>query len=267
MRGRLSKVQHPGGSSTYSSPRPNNHPGVKHLVLADVHANLPALEAVLDRETDWDEVLFLGDAVGYGPHPDEVLDLLSTLAGTFVMGNHDRKILDSPTGEPDTPAQAVDQWTRERLSPANRQFLEGFVDERHMDTPDGILRLHHGDFPCVEADADWDGRGWPDTSPAVYGDLAARYDEPTVLFGHSHVQFELEADGTHFVNPGSVGQHRLGQIAACYAVLEDGEFRLDAVEYDAGPTAEAMDALPLDGEYVEGRKRVYEEGVLPHPMR
>ena len=82
---------------------------MKYLILADVHANLPALEAVLDHETDWDEVLFLGDAVGYGPHPDEVLDLHSALPGTFVMGNHDRAILDPPDVEPNTPAAAFNQ--------------------------------------------------------------------------------------------------------------------------------------------------------------
>lgn len=240
---------------------------MKYLILADVHANCPALEAVLDRETDWDEVLFLGDAVGYGPHPDGVLDLLSPLPGTFVMGNHDREILDSLDGQPETPAAAFDQWTRGQLSPTNRRFLEGFEDERRLTTTEATLRLHHGDFAVELDDPGWDGRGWPDTNPAAYEELAARYDEPTVLFGHSHVQFELVASGTRFVNPGSVGQHRLGLIAACYAVLEDGEFSLEAVEYDARPTAEAMDELPLDAEYVEGRKRVYREGVLPKPMR
>lgn len=240
---------------------------MRYLVLADVHANLLALEAVLDRETDWDEVLFLGDAIGYGPHPDEVLEVLSTLHGTFVMGNHDRKILDPPTGKPHTPSASFDRWTRERLSPANRRFLEGFTDECRISTPEADIRLHHGDFSIELDDPDWDGRGWPDTNPAVYRELATRYDESIVLFAHSHVQFELAENGTHFVNPGSVGQHRLGEIAACYAILEDGQFQLLATDYDPQPTIEAMDELPLDDEYVRGRKRVYEEGVLPRPMR
>ena len=58
---------------------------MKTLILSDIHANLPALQAILDRESSWDEVICLGDAIVAGPHPDEVLSLLRDLDGAFVM--------------------------------------------------------------------------------------------------------------------------------------------------------------------------------------
>ncbi|MFC7141509.1 metallophosphoesterase family protein [Halosimplex aquaticum] len=240
-----------------------------YLVLADVHANLPALEAVLDRESDRDAVLFLGDAVGTGPHPDEVLTTLSRLSGGFVSGNHDRSVLDTRPERPPPNSRDFERWTSAQLSPENRRFLAGLADERRVATAAGPVRLHHGDFAVEREGLDWDRRGWPDTDPEVYRELADRYDEDVVLFGHSHVQFETTAGGTRFVNPGSVGQHRLGEVLACYAVVEDGDVDLGAVDYDVERTIADLEALPLADEYVEARKLVYTEGRLPDdpPMR
>lgn len=242
---------------------------MNYLVLADIHANLPALEAVLQRETDWDAVLFLGDAVGAGPHPDGVLAALSELPGEFLSGNHDRSVLDTPPDPPPPDSRAFERWTSAQLSDRHRRLLRSFGGERRVRTDAGAVRLHHGDFTVEGEDLDWDGRGWPDTDPGVYRELARRYDEDVVLFGHSHVQFETVVDGTRFLNPGSVGQHRLGRTLACYAVIEDGDLRLDAVDYDVERTVSDLASLPLAEDYIEGRKLVYTEGRLPDdpPMR
>ena len=241
---------------------------MNYLILADVHANLPALEAVLDRESDWDEVLFLGDAVDAGPHPDGVLTRLSELPGRFVTGNHDRAVLDAPSTPPSPGTTDFRRWTAARLSEPNRRFLASFERSVRVETSGGPIRLHHGDFGFDGADGlDWDGRLWPDTDEAVFAALARRYDEPVVVSAHSHVQFETRVDGTRFLNPGSVGQHRLGTVAACYATLEGGEFDLRAVEYDADRTVDALDDLPLAESYLDGRRRVYTEGALPDEMR
>lgn len=242
---------------------------MSYLILADVHSNLPALEAVLDRESDWSEILFLGDAVGTGPHPDEVLSVLSGLPGEFLSGNHDRSVLDTPPEAPPCDSREFERWTSAQLSAENRHFLARLGGDRRVPTDAGPVRLHHGDFGSDSAGLDWNGRCWPDTDPVVYRELADRYDEDIVLFGHSHVQFETTVDGTRFVNPGSVGQHRLGQVLACYAVLAEGDLSLRTVEYDADRTIADLKTLALSDEYIETRKRVYTEGRLPDdpPMR
>lgn len=239
---------------------------MNYLILADVHANLPALEAVLDRERDWDAVLFLGDAVDAGPHPGGVLDALSRTEGRFVLGNHDRAVLDAD-GEFTPGTRDFCQWTSEQLSDRHRDVLADFRKSTRISTGGRTIHLHHGDFAVDPGGSDWNGRLWPDTDRAVYESLARRYDGSTVLFGHSHVQFDVRVDGTRFVNPGSVGQHRLGEVAACYAVLEDGEFRFEACEYDAARTVSALEELPLDDDYLRARKRVYTDGTIPGDMR
>lgn len=239
---------------------------MNYLILSDVHANLPALEAVLERERDWDAVLFLGDAVDAGPHPNDVLAALSRAEGRFVLGNHDRAVL-AADGEFAPGTRDFCRWTSERLSDRHRDVLSAFGESTRLSTAAGPIRLHHGDFTVDASDAAWNGRLWPDTDRSVYERLARRYESSTVLFGHSHVQFDVRVDGTRFVNPGSVGQHRLGEVTACYAVLEDGEFRLDACEYDAERTVAALEELPLDDEYIRARKRVYTDGVIPGDMR
>lgn len=235
---------------------------MKYLIFADVHANYAALAAVLETEDDWDEVLFLGDAVDDGPEPAETLTTLSSLSGRFVMGNHDRKILDDDAHSEDPHHRRWSQWTRDQLSPADREFLAGFEDTARVDQADLTARLHHGDFDLPDVDG-WRGALLPDTDVAVFERIADRYDEPLLLFAHSHVQFETTVAGTRFVNPGSVGQTRLGNVEACYAVLEDGSLRFEATDYDADRTIDAMQELPLDDEFVEARNLVYREGRLP----
>ena len=69
---------------------------MKRLIIADIHSNLPALEAVLESSPPVDEIVFLGDIIGYGPHPRECVDVLMSLKARAILGNHDRNILINP---------------------------------------------------------------------------------------------------------------------------------------------------------------------------
>jgi protein phosphatase len=237
---------------------------MKYLVISDVHANAAALDAVLENES-WDRVLFLGDAVDAGPHPNEVVSTLSGLRGRFLVGNHDRYVLGvDPEAEPETHDEAWCQWTRDVLTEENVAFLRGLSESQAIEAGGRQIRLHHGDFPADWNGPEWNGRLWPDADDELFSRAANAFEEPVVLHGHSHIQFEATVDGKTFWNPGSVGQTRLGDVVACYATITDGEIRFKSVEYDAGRTCDAMDTLPLDDEYVEARKRVYTEGRLPN---
>ena len=234
---------------------------MKSLIIADIHANLASLEAILEHEGSWDEILFLGDAVIGGPQPDEVLSLLSTLNGFFLMGNHDREALEVDLNVPEKdPHRIWSQWTLKQISDRNFRFMESFLDSCAVERQGSRLRLDHGVLV-----REWGGgtRLWPDTDPKIFAALGDRYPEPFMLVAHSHVQFRKVRNGTTFVNPGSVGQPRLGQPLACYGVLRNGQIELRAVPYDAEKTCRAMDRMPLDRAFVESWKTCYRIGVLP----
>lgn len=219
------------------------------LIVADIHANEPALEAVLAAEPDRDSILFLGDAVDCGPHPDAVCDRLldlDDLAG--VHGNHDQAVLAlaDENYPDDDPYARWKQWSYDRLSAESRTFLESLGRTAAVSAGDRILRLHHGDFPPpARHDGGWVTRVTPDDEPSFFESIAARYDEDVVLHGHSHYPFAATVAGTTFINPGSVGLQRPGWPVdrARYAVLEDGTFDLRSVRYDPSPVIEDSRAL------------------------
>jgi predicted phosphodiesterase len=236
---------------------------MKILILADVHANLPALEAVLDAEGTWDEVLFLGDAVIGGPQPNEVLDLLRSLDGVFLMGNHDRQALNVDLDVHETdPHRIWSQWTRRIITPENWRFLEGLTGPQTVQRQGLTLQLIHGQLP-KEASGNWQSRYiWPDAPDELMRTLIEQYAPPYILMGHCHVQYRRSVDGTEFINPGGLGQPRLGKVLACYAVLEDGHVDLRAVPYDCEKTARAMANMDLDGGFIAMWQEIYRRAEL-----
>lgn len=234
---------------------------MKSLIFADIHAKPAALEAILDAEKTSDEVLFLGDAVGVGPEPDETLSMLAELKGVFLMGNHDRyMIAPGLEANPDDWFVAWLDWTRAQISERNLRFLSMFEETRAVERDGVTLRLLHGEIPRALG-----GRIWPDSPRQVWAMLAERYPEPVILFGHSHIQFQLRRRGRRFVNPGSAGEPRLGKPGACYAVLQGGRLALKAVPYDVERTCRAMDRLPFPKAYIETWKQAFRAAVLPEP--
>ena len=93
--------------------------------------------------------------------------------------------------------------------------------------------------------------------------LKNRFHEPHILISHTHVQFERRFKGTHFVNPGGLGQPRLGRTLAGYGVLEKGNIHLKAVPYDAGRTVKDMDRLPLERTFIHAWKSCFRRGTVP----
>jgi putative phosphoesterase len=232
---------------------------MKSLILADIHANLAALEAVFHAEGSWEEVLFLGDAVGWGPNPEEVLQLLSKQKGVFVMGNHDTNVLAAREGADKKNSDALwMKWSRDQISSGNLDFLASFSTSCTIQRQGLTLRLVHGEAVCGERD-----RLWPDSPSEVFEALKARYPEPHILISHTHVQFERHYGGTHFVNPGGLGQPRLGKVLAGYGVLKNGRITLRAVPYDSEKTARDMGRIPLDPTYMRTWKACIRGGTVP----
>ena len=145
-------------------------------VLSDIHANLPALDAVLAALGDVDAVWQLGDVVGYGPHPDEVVARLREIGATGVRGNHDAATLGALGVEWFNPAarRAV-EWTARRISPETRAWLADLPEQVEL----GEMTLVHGS----PRDPTWEYITTTLDARANLGVLVTPY----CLYGHTHI--------------------------------------------------------------------------------
>ncbi|MDQ2674767.1 MAG: metallophosphatase family protein [Chloroflexota bacterium] len=230
-------------------------------VLSDIHANLAALEAVCSDLPSVDQVWVLGDIVGYGPQPNEVIATLQAMGARSVLGNHDGAAIgtvDASYFNPD--ARAAIEWTAEVVDANARAYIASLPEVRR----DGDLTAVHGS----PRDPIWEYI----TGPSVAAANMGAYDTRLCLFGHTHLPMVYRAlDGAieptiglpgetvalgnerALVNPGSVGQPRDGLADAAYAILETGgeagsdqvEFR--RVRYDIDRTQRTMLDLGLPG--------------------
>lgn len=213
---------------------PDHKPG-KLLVLSDIHANWPALEAVLQAEPDFTAVAFCGDVVDYGPFPVECVRWLDELADFAVRGNHDNALAFDVDcrcmGSMHEYAVATRAWHGNLLSPDDIEFLRSLPTVAWFEWEGKHFRMAHatpqGDlFEYLRADQ--------------WGDRLAGIDADFVLLGHTHVQEMRRFDGVTVVNPGSVGLARDGAGEACYAVYQHGQVRLARVGYDVARTVSAL---------------------------
>lgn len=219
------------------------------LVLSDIHSNLEALDAVLHDATAHrvDGVICLGDVVGYGGSPQEVIDRLRGLAlRAIVRGNHDRVCAGFTSAETFSPAARVAvQWTRSHLPPESLHWLASLPQGPLLLQPD--ILLAHG----APHEEDFYVQTTYDAS-----EVFASYDDLLCLHGHTHAQtvFRLADGRIHdetpvgracyvlplspgsrwLVNPGSVGQPRDGDPRAGYAILDVGAsvVELRRIQYD-----------------------------------
>ena len=219
-------------------------------LLSDIHANLPALDAVLEDAGTVDAVWHLGDVVGYGPDPDGVVDRLQAVGAIGVRGNHDAAAIGGREIDWFNPdARRAMDWTRSAISPATLAWLSALPERRAI----GDCELVHGS----PREPLWEYV----MSAAVAGASFAVLASPIGLHGHTHIpvawledgdRVELvRPDGTEpfdfagrraMINPGSVGQPRDGDTRASYAVLEPeaGRVRWHRVAYDFTAVQRAM---------------------------
>ena len=230
-------------------------------VLSDIHANLAALDAVRDDMPAVDQIWVLGDIVGYGPQPNEVIARLQELNVRAVMGNHDGAavgVVDAGWFNPD--AAAAIRWTAEVIDENARAFLTALPEVRR----EGDRTAVHGSprEPIWEYITD---------AEVASANLAA-FKTRHCLFGHTHQPVIYRADGDRtesvraavgaplhldarraLINPGSVGQPRDGNPDASYLVLDDeagtAEFR--RVRYDIDLTQRLMTEAGLPRWLVE----------------
>ena len=222
---------------------------MRYLILSDIHSNLTALETALKAaQGRWQKAVCLGDLVGYGPDPNEVIDRIRSLGALTIRGNHDKAVSGVTDADEFNPiARNALLWTREQLRPKNREYLETLPSGPV--TVDGFSILHgsvHDEDEYV-------------FSPALALDGLLNAPSPVSFFGHTHLQggfslrngdlavlhfkptggnafstFTVEPGTTYLLNPGSIGQPRDGDPRLGFAIadLENQSVEFWRIPYD-----------------------------------
>jgi putative phosphoesterase len=195
-------------------------------VISDVHANRVALEAVLDDMPPVDDMVCVGDVVGYNPWPAECVDRVREVASRTVKGNHDRNVDTPGRYRANRMAHAGLKHAQESLSDQQAEWLRRLPETAEV-ANGRILVVHSHPDPAQRGTYVY---------PADFPRLRPHIDEyDGLLLGHTHVAHQATIDGKLICNPGSVGQPRDGDPRAAYAVLQvDDEVAVDLhrVPYD-----------------------------------
>ena len=193
-------------------------------VLADLHANLPALRAVLDDvlALECDTLWCVGDVVGRGPHPGEVIDEMRALAVPTIQGNWDDAVAlhrEHPgVAWPDTESEAAGQysleWTTRHLSEDQRSWLRQLPASERFTLDDRSVLLFHGS-PTRQNEY-----LWSDRPSRVYARMVSDQGDDLLCFGNTHEAFHRLVGKSHFVAAGSVGCGTPDDMNASYAVID-----------------------------------------------
>ena len=215
---------------------------MRYAIIADIHGNLEAFQTVLDdiKTQDIQQIVCLGDVVGYNANPKECLDVVRAMNIPCVKGNHDEYCStdDALEGFNPNAADAV-HWTRQQLSTEEREWLRDLKYTRMI-----------GNFSIVHATLDA-----PQRWGYVFDKLAAAASfpyqtTPVCFFGHTHVpvafmrdtavrggtysKFKVDPSKKYFVNVGAVGQPRDNNPKAAYVIYDTdaGTIELRRLDYD-----------------------------------
>jgi putative phosphoesterase len=228
-------------------------------VITDIHGNLPALESTLEWiDGEGIERIFCGgDLVGYGAHPNEVCTLIEERGIPTIYGNYDYAIARDledcgcayVTEHDRELGQQSVAWTLEHTEQPAKEFMRGLPFDLHFELGGIPVHLVHGSPRKVNEYL------FEDKPASLYERLAAAEDDRALVFGHTHKPWVHEFGGVLFVNCGSVGKPKDGDVRAGFAVLQESGGRLDVtiqrVEYDAHAAARDVAAAGLPSEYAD----------------
>ena len=244
---------------------------MKRAIISDIHGNFEALTAVMGRigDINLDEIICLGDIIGYGPDPVKCLDTVIEHCQMTILGNHDQAAIFDPEGFNPVAMKAI-FWTRDQLEKDSGDLVQ--MDRRWDFLGDLPRRHDEGEFLFVH------GSPRDATNEYVFPETIYEKDllkllmsrfEKLCFQGHTHIPGVFTESGSfiapeerdHFfrldgekcmVNVGSVGQPRDGNPRSCFVVLDTEEKTVEyhRVEYDAEKT----------------RQKIYEIGELDNML-
>jgi putative phosphoesterase len=229
------------------------------LILSDVHANWPALQAI---DEPHDLCLFLGDAVDYGLEPGPCIDWLIHHAHYGVRGNHDHGVAQCVMIEGRSGYKHLTGVTRPinraRLTPCQRRYLADLPITRYLSLANKTFLLVHA-TPRDPLDEYGPGEVefWRRRLDGIQADV--------VCVGHTHHPFCLQVDGRLVINPGSVGLPRDGDPRGSYAVYEDGEVTLKRFDYPIEQTIARIEQSDLPSRSQQLLADAFRFGQLHQP--
>ncbi len=217
-------------------------------VISDIHSNLTALQRtfeVIDR-LSVDRVYCLGDIVGYGPSPNECIQIVQERCSAVVKGNHDSGAIDElPLDHFNIYGKSAIRWTRTHLTQANVEYLRGLPMLRVVDdiTLAHASPLNPEDWRYIFA--------WPDAERCFMA-----FSTRICFIGHTHIPVIVGEDGSvntfrdglrYLINVGSVGQARDGNPRISFGLLDTtaATFEVMRVDYNIETTASAILAARL----------------------
>lgn len=209
-------------------------------LIADIHSNLLALETVLEtmKKKGVQKVLNAGDIVGYGPRPNEVIDLVKRSGFLSIRGNHDNAVLVGEYGWFNEPAAAAAKWTARIISDPNSEYLGRLKREEVIIINGKTIGMFHGS-------PDDPDEYILDESRAK--ELLQKTDYDVMICGHTHFPMQTRIGKRLFINPGSIGQPRDGDPDASFSILDLDTMKNEIfrVGYDVSATQHDMVKMGL----------------------
>jgi putative phosphoesterase len=228
-------------------------------IITDIHANLPALEAVLEavERRGVAAVYCGGDLVGYGPHPNEVCAVIEERGVPTIYGNYDyaigRDLEDCGCAYRDQHDRELGrrsiEWTLAHTNERSKKFMRGLPFDLRFELGKRRVRLVHGSPRKVNEYL------FEEKPARTFERIAAGADCDVLVFGHTHRPWAREYGGVLFVNCGSVGKPKDGDPRAAFVLLElEGDrvaAEIERVDYDAEAVGREVAAAGLPGEYAD----------------
>jgi putative phosphoesterase len=211
---------------------------LKIALLSDIHSNLEALQKV-DEQLSGLTVYYLGDLVGYGANPNEVIAWVKERKVVSVMGNHDYAALTTDTSWFNPSAGSAIDWTINNLNAESRIYLKDMPQTRFVDIGELKMMMIHGSptDPLYEY-------VYQRTHQDLFEYYLDRFKVDIISLGHTHEPFVWRGKKGLVINPGSVGQPRTGISKANYSILEfEGnkiECKQMSTEYEVYKAAEKI---------------------------
>ncbi|AFZ70069.1 putative phosphoesterase [Caldisphaera lagunensis DSM 15908] len=250
---------------------------MKILLISDIHGNIEPFNEIVKNE-NFDEVLFLGDAVDYGPKPAEVIDKLKELGAKSVLGNHDNALIyniDCMCGEATHWISVYfrENYTKKMVNRSQIDYLKNFKIKLEIDI-DGFGKglLTHGSpsnplygylYPWLSDD---------NITKMLYKELRLKSDENKTpklaydiyLIGHTHYQFMKKINNSIIINPGSAGEPRDNDYRAAYAIIdtETKNIILKRIKYNVDKVIRNLEDLKIPNPYLTHLKYMFINGSV-----